>query len=406
MAWTELGQPSDPARPDQEDQNRDSILDNYLSLHLQDLRSRNRGRIGWGVAVKGREIESELAREIVDTFLDDIDDSLSAVSDFEAKERLVYFDHPTQEFSYLSQAQEKWQVDYKLLDYLYRRCLYSYLCFALNGYQSIPPKDEKGLADFERQFRKKPKIELFDGKLNAVFTRSVKPIQVGQTTIYQRRWVVKPGPPRDSVEEWHKQFDPYFTDLPVPKNSFVSFEVDATDTETGVPDIGIMAYADRETGKPVVEFRVFENWYDEPTSIEREISEFRCEPTTYDHPLTGERVEAERMTVRTCSADENWQKTRKKECRVQVLVFFDDWSPEVEELREVERVLEESVFEPVRYEDRVWIEQRRSIFPEPGRMILYIRNDQGKMVLAQLEDQPEDSSIPKNLGPAHSQYFL
>jgi hypothetical protein len=406
MTWTELRQTSFPARPDRDDVNRDSILSNYLSSHLEDLRYGKRYG-GFGVEIAGREVESELARKIVDAFLDDLDDSLSAVSDFEAKEKLVYFDHPTQEFSYLSQAQERWQVDYKLLDYIYRRCLYSHLYFALNGYRSTPPQNEEGLADFERQFRENTKIELFDGKLNAVFVCSVKPIQVGQATVYQRRWVVKPGPPRDSGEEWHKQFDPYFTDLPVPKNSFVSFEVDATDTETGEPDIGIMTYNDKETGKPVVEFRVFENWYVEPTAIEREIREMSYQSLIYDHPLSGEKIEAERVTVRTWSADENWQKTRKKECQVQVLVFFEDWSPEVEEPSEVERVLEESVYEQFRGKDvGVWDEKSRLIFQGPGEKTLYVRNRQGKMVLVHLEGEPEDLTIPKDLGLAHSQYFL
>jgi hypothetical protein len=406
MTRAELRQTSDPAEPAQEEEDLElSIFDNYLSSHLEDLGYGKRYG-GFGVEVLGREIESELAREIVDTFLDHLQDSLLTVSVLKTKEKLVYFDHPTQEDSYLSRAQEEWPVDDDVLDFIYRRCLYSYLQYALQGNQSVPPKDEEGLTDFEKQITEDRKIEFCDGRLNALFVCSVKPIQVGQATVYQRRWVVKPGPPRDLVEEWHREFDPYFINLPAPENSIVSFEVDATDSETGVPDIGIMAYADRETGKPVVGFRVFENWYVEPTLIEREISEFRCEPTTYDHPLTGERIEAERMTVRTWSADKDWHKRKKEECRVQMLVFFEDWSPEVEEPREVERVLEESVFEQVAGEDRAWIEKRRSIFSEPGRMILYIRNDQGEMVLAQLEDQPEDLSSPRDLGPAHSQYFL
>jgi hypothetical protein len=404
MTRTELGQTPAPAQPDQEDPDRNFILENYLSLHLEDLRSRDFRR-GYGVWVKGREIESELAGEIVDTFLEEIEDSLATVSNYQASEKLVYFDHPTQEYSLLSQAHQKWPVDYDVLDYIYRRCLYAHLCFGLYGHRSVPPGNEEELADLEAQFKEKRVVGFFNGRFNVNFVCSVKPIQIDHLTVYQRRWVVQPGPPTKWEEEFEKRFGLYFEGFPEPKEAIASFEVDSTDSETGEPDIGMRTYHDKGTGKPMIQFKVVENWYVSPVTIERDISEFDCKPITYESPLSGEVIEAEKVTIRTWSTDKSWRKRSKEGYQVQVLVFFEDWSPEVEEPREIERVLEESAYEQFKEKGGgVWIEKRRSIFQGSGETTFYIRNDQEKMVLAEKGD-PEELSIPRDLGEARTAFF-
>lgn len=414
MTKTELGLSLEPAHHRQEGSQtsfeRYRFWEMFLPRQLVDLEN------GFKYKTPAREVivPPGVAQGLVQDFLLDIKAAVTAVSIGKEESRLIHWDNPTQASSYVLEKQKDLAehgvvVDCEGLDFVLRRCLYAVLAFGLELDRA--PQTEGELAWLEENyFQEDIEVPVLVEDIYVLFACSVAPMKVGRHTLYQRRWVVKPAPVRKELRGL--RFDPYFENLPLPAEYQIVFrDVGVTDPEDGVADEATVAYCNKQTGRPEIEFYVRKSLYSD--SVTREIREFSCTPDGYQSLVTGEELEVEVVEVRVSQADRNWRRRAKEGCRRQVYVLREGWSPKSGQPRELGAPLENALYERVGCHR--WLEGRREVFL-PGKRVYYLRDEVGNMCLAGPLIRPEDEGrevdvgldldlLPQDLGKAREMIF-
>lgn len=380
----------------------------YLLGQLKDLRD--------GFEYRGDRVGVELASQIVDSHINHLEEALSQVSKpRKVNEKPIYFDHPTLEDSYLSRAKkELGDVDYALLDFTYRRCLYSLACYAVGlGIVTNAPNTAEQLTRFEWEFlQDTKKIDLVDNSLHLTLSCRVNPVKVvspsGERETLERRWVVEPGRNLGWESNWQRMFGEHFKELPDPEDLVITRSVDKLRTEDILSSIATVTYCDEMTGKRKKAFTISFDREFSPAKIDREIREYSYRDIIYYHPVTDEKIGAEEEMIKIWRATDDWTEgDSKRGFETRVLVHAD-YSRGDELPRKVEKCFEVSYYHPYGSNgsrDRVWLEQTREVF-RPEGTVTYRRSDLMGIMCLPDGVEPSDLLTPRELGEPKVFYFI